>query len=180
MLNGVILKNFEFNLCSILVVILILLDAIGVATMAGMLIKKQNEYIRILGQLGLFSYTFLRSFINKGSVISLKKLSGIRCTFLFLLGQEHIINMWPMPQLCIQHCISAGVHLKHILTCWDTWQLNKMLWFYFLTLVMSSQTLMMALPLWIADLPKKPPPGPSAADQEFAEVLCIFGRLQSL
>ncbi|XP_014193472.2 matrix metalloproteinase-18 isoform X1 [Haplochromis burtoni] len=44
-----------------------------------------------------------------------------------------------------------------------------MLWFYFLPLVMSSQTLMMALPLRIADLPKKPPPGPSAADQEFAE-----------
>lgn len=164
------------------VVILILQDVIGVATMAGMLIKKQNEYIRILGQLGLFSYTFLRSFINKGSGVSLKKLSGIPYntvywkTFLFLLGQEHIINMWPRPQLCIQHCISAAVHLKHILTCWDTWQLNKMLWLYFLTLVMSSQTLMMALPLRIADLPKKPPPGPSAADQEFAEVLCIFGR----
>uniref|UniRef100_A0A3Q4M580 Collagenase 3 n=1 Tax=Neolamprologus brichardi TaxID=32507 RepID=A0A3Q4M580_NEOBR len=41
-----------------------------------------------------------------------------------------------------------------------------MLWFYFLTYVMSSQTLMMALPLRIADLPKKPPPGPSAAERQ--------------
>uniref|UniRef100_A0A3Q2V4H4 Collagenase 3 n=1 Tax=Haplochromis burtoni TaxID=8153 RepID=A0A3Q2V4H4_HAPBU len=41
-----------------------------------------------------------------------------------------------------------------------------MLWFYFLPLVMSSQTLMMALPLRIADLPKKPPPGPSAAERQ--------------
>lgn len=62
--------------------VLILQDVIGVATMAGMLIKKQNEYIRILGQLGLFSYTFLRSFINKGSGVSLKKLSGIPCCVL--------------------------------------------------------------------------------------------------
>uniref|UniRef100_A0A669BJD1 Collagenase 3 n=1 Tax=Oreochromis niloticus TaxID=8128 RepID=A0A669BJD1_ORENI len=44
-----------------------------------------------------------------------------------------------------------------------------MLWFYFLTLLMPSQTLMIPFPLRIADLPKKALPGLSAADQEFAE-----------